>query len=229
MAEAIAVISFVSAICSLADYGTKVVTRLNEFRKSVKELPTSFLHISVQLPLLVEIVRRLSNQASRGEIAPDTEKLLKPVVEGLHNEIKKLDAILQKVLPSAKASTWEKGIKAVKSVGAQKEVDEFAAVIRDYVSNLTAFQSTHNSDLIRRLGTFLEEQRLNAPTPEPTPARTSIWLNKYDSDADFVGREGTMIEIEQQLKEKNHRVALAGIGGVGYQLPQASSALFFSL
>ena len=194
MAEAITVISFVSAIYSLADYGTKVVTRLNEFRKNVEELPANFVHISVQLPLLVDIVCRLSDQASRGEIAPDTEERLKPVVEGLHNEIKKLDAVLQKVLPSAKASPWEKGIKAVKSIGAQKDVDEFAAVIRDYVSNLTAFQTTHNSNLIRRLGTFLEEQRLDAPMPEPTPARTSIWLNKYEGDADFVGREGTMID-----------------------------------
>jgi hypothetical protein len=215
MAEAIAVISFLSAIASLASYGSTVVTRLNEFRKNVKDLPASFLHISIQLPLLVEIVRRLSSHASQGEIDSETEKLLAPVVQGLHNEIKKLDMVLLRVLPSAKASTWEKGVKAVKSVGAQKDVDEFAAVIRDYVSNLTAFQTTHNSDLIRKLGTFLEEQRSRSPTPEPTPRRSAVWLNRYDSDPDFVGREGTMIEIERQLKEKNHRVALVGIGGVG--------------
>ena len=81
--------------------------------------------------------------------------------------------------------------------------------------HLAAFQTTHNSDLIRRLGTFFEEQRARTPTPEPTPTRSVVWLNRYDSDPDFVGREGTMVEIERQLKEKNHRVALVGIGGVG--------------
>lgn len=50
---------------------------------------------------------------------------------------------------------------------------------------------------------------------EPIPVKKTTWLNKYDSDPDFVGRDQTMEDIEWQLKGKNHRVALAGIGGVG--------------
>ena len=159
MAEAIAVIGFVSAIASLADYGERVVKRLNEFRRNVKELPQSFLHISVQLPLLVDIIHRLHDQSKKGELTPTTEGFLKPVLDGLRQEIRKLDAVLGKILPSADASTWGKSVKALKSVGVQKDVDAFAAIIRDYVANLTAFQTTHNSDLIRRLGVFLAEQQ----------------------------------------------------------------------
>ena len=158
MAEAIAVIGFVSAIASLADYGEKIVKRLNEFRKNVRELPQSFLHISVQLPLLVDIIHRLHDQSKQGELTPDTQNLLEPVLDCLSQEIQKLDAVLGKILPSVDASAWEKSVKALKSVGAQKDVDEFAAIIRDYVASLTAFQTTHNSDLIRRLGVFLTEQ-----------------------------------------------------------------------
>ena len=47
------------------------------------------------------------------------------------------------------------------------------------------------------------------------PVKKTTWLNKYDSDPDFVGRDQTMEDVERQLKEKNHRVALSGIGGVG--------------
>ena len=159
MAEAVAVIGFVSAIASLADYGERLIKRLNEFQRNVRELPQSFLHISVQLPLLVDIIRRLHDQSKQGELLPDTQTLLKPVLDCLSKEIQKLDAVLGKILPSADASTWEKGVKALKSVGAQKDVDEFAAIIRDYVASLTAFQTTHNSDLIRRLGVFLIEQQ----------------------------------------------------------------------
>ena len=50
---------------------------------------------------------------------------------------------------------------------------------------------------------------------EPTPVKKTTWLNKYDSDPDFVGRGQILEDIERQLKAKNHRVALAGIGGVG--------------
>ena len=164
MAEAIAVIGFVSAIASLADYGERVVKRLNEFRRNVKELPQSFLHISVQLPLLVDIIHRLHDQSKKGGLTPTTEGFLKPVLDGLRQEIRKLDAVLGKILPSADASTWEKSVKALKSVGVQKDVDAFAAIIRDYVANLTAFQTTHNSDLIRRLGVFLAEQQSGSHT-----------------------------------------------------------------
>lgn len=159
MAEAIAVIGFVSAIASLADYGEKLIKRLNEFRRNVRDLPQSFLHISVQLPLLVDIIRRLHDQSKQGELSPDTQNLLEPVLDCVSQEIRKLDAVLGKILPSADASAWEKSVKALKSVGAQKDVDEFAAIIRDYVASLAAFQTTHNSDLIRRLGVFLTEQQ----------------------------------------------------------------------
>ena len=159
MAEAIAVIGFISVVATLADCGERIVKRLNEFRRNAKELPQSFLHISIQLPLLVDIIHRLHDQSKKGELTPETENLLKPVLDGLYQEVQKLDAVLGKILPSADASTWEKSVKALKSVGAQKDVDEFAAVIRDYVANLTAFQTTHNSDLIRRLAVFLAEQQ----------------------------------------------------------------------
>ena len=176
MAEAIAVIGFVSAIASLADYGEKIVKRLNEFRKNVRELPQSFLHISVQLPLLVDIIRRLHDQSKQGELTPDTQNLLEPVLDCLSQEIQKLDAVLGKILPSAEASTWEKSVKALKSVGAQKDVDEFAAIIRDYVASLTAFQTTHNSDLIRRLGVFLTEQQSLSRTYVDFPNRMTLLL-----------------------------------------------------
>ena len=115
MAEAIAVIGFVSAIASLADYGERIVNRLNESRRNVKELPQSFLHISVQLPLLVDIIHRLHDQSNKGELTPNTENLLKPVLNGLYQEVEKLDTVLSKILPSADASTWEKSVKALKS------------------------------------------------------------------------------------------------------------------
>jgi hypothetical protein len=60
------------------------------------------------------------------------------------------------VLPSAKASTWEKGLKAVRSLKAQKTLDNFASVIDRYVSNLTAYQTTQNGDLIKTLISLIE-------------------------------------------------------------------------
>ena len=225
--EAIAAISFVSAVWSLADYGTKVVQRLNEFRANVRDLPPAFLHISDQLPLLIDTVNHLHDQAKDGDLSPKTETALRPVVEGIHTQITQLDSVLVKVLPSAKASTWEKGLKAVKSLTYQKTVDDFASVIDRYVSNLTVYQTTHNGDLIKNLIDSIERtssQQLEAV--QIAPSRKPYFMVRYQTDEDFIGREMIMEEIGRRFGRKK-RVAITGIGGVGYVLPGCSVRLFW--
>lgn len=224
MAEAIAVISFVSAVWSLADHGTKVVKRLNEFRANVRDLPQSLIHISDQLPLLIDTVNHLHNQARDGNLSSATEKALQPVVNGIHTQVAKLDTLLAKVLPSAKASTWEKGLKAAKSVGYQKAVDEFAGVIDRYVLNLTAYQTTFNGELIKTLINLIEQR--SSQQHQMVQPRKPYFMIRYQTDEDFIGRDDIMDEIWQRFKTKN-RVVIAGIGGVGYVLPNCS-ALFES-
>jgi hypothetical protein len=163
MAEAIAVISFVSVVWSLADYGSKVVTRLNEFRTNVRDLPEAFQHISDQLPLLIDTVSHLHDQTKDGRLSRDTETALRPVVEGILTHVTRLYSVLDKVLPSTRASTWEKGLKAIKSLEYQKTINDFALVIDRYVSNLTAYQTTSNGALIKTLITYKQACRLSKP------------------------------------------------------------------
>lgn len=225
MAEAIAVIGFVSAVWSLADHGTKVVKRLNEFRANVRDLPQSLIHISDQLPLLIDTVNRLHNQSRDGNLSSATEKALQPVVNGIHAQVVKLDSLLAKVLPSAKASTWEKGLKAVKSVGYQKAVDEFAEVIDRYVLNLAAYQTTFNGELIKTLISLIEQR--SSQQPQMVQPRKPCFMVRYQTDADFIGRDNLMEDIKQGFKTKN-RVVIAGISGVGYTLPNCSARFEFN-
>lgn len=216
MAELVAAVGLASAILSFIDFGAKVVKRLDEFRTNVRDLPESFVHINGQLPLLVDIAKRLHDQACHDELDPKTKSALIPVVEGLHEEIQKLDAVLCKIFPAARASTWKKGVMAVKSLAAQKSVDDLAAVIRDYVMNLTAFQATHNADLIRSLVNVIKDQSSNPPLDEPKQPRKPAWMITYDSDEHFVGRDEIIEAIRRQFGDEKSRVALTGIGGVGY-------------
>jgi hypothetical protein len=215
MAEAIAIISFVSVVWSLADYGTKVMTRLNEFRTNVRDLPQAFQHISDQLPLLIDTVNRLHDQAKDSRLSHETETALRPVVKGIHTQLTRLNSVLVKVLPSARASTWDKGLKAFKSLGYQKTVEDFALVIDRYISNLTAYQTTSNGALIKDLISLIEQTSLQGV--QAAPPRKPCFIVRYETDEDFIGREETMEEIRRRFGTGN-RVAIAGIGGVGYVL-----------
>lgn len=209
MAEAIAVIGLLASCSQLIEYGGAVVKRLHDFMTNVKELPPCFAHINNQLPMLMGIVDSLQKRAGNGDFTSKIQHDLERVIEALDKELKGLDAVLSNILPSARASTWEKGVKAVKSVAAQKRVENFAQVIQNYMISLNAFQ-------LERLITSLEEQRLEHQSILPTPARKPIWMLEHDSDEDFVGREEILRIIEQQFATTVNRVVLAGIGGVGY-------------
>lgn len=216
MAEAIAVISFVSALFALADYGTKVLQRLNECKTSVRDLPRSFSHIRNQLPLLIGTVNDLRSRANAGGLSPETETALRLVVEGILAEVKGLNSILVKVVPSNTASNWEKGLKAIKSLGYQKTVDDFASVIEGYVSNLTLYQATYNGDLIKILINLVEQKSSRRPQEvQVTLRRKPCFMVRHQIDEDFVGREEIMEEIQRRFRTIN-RVAITGLSGVGY-------------
>ena len=157
MAEAILVVGLLASSSQLIEYSAVVIKRLHDFMTNVKDLPPYFSHINNQLPILVGIVDSLRKRVSSGDFTLQSEHDLKRVVDALDEEIKGLDAVLCKILPSARASTWEKGVKAVKSVSAQKSVENFASVIQDYVTSLNAFQITHTSDQIKTIISSIEE------------------------------------------------------------------------
>jgi hypothetical protein len=108
IAEALAVIGLVSAIVQFVDFENKVVGRLNEFRQSVNEAPKTFRKVNRQLPLLIDTLRRTQNQADSGHVSEETATALKPVVEGCLANVKQLEDMLAKALPSEKDSTWSR-------------------------------------------------------------------------------------------------------------------------
>lgn len=216
MAEALAVIGFIGSVTQLVNYGVKVVERLNEFNDQVKGLPETFAKIRIQLPLLLNIVDHFQGQASRGELAPDTERLLLPVLRGLRKEIEDFDSTLLKILPSPQASQREKIIKTFKSINTEKKLDGFRSSIQDYLNTLSAVQDARHSDSLRELLEVLKAPKIDSSEPPVTETiKKPVWMVRYDLEEDFVGRDDLMHTIESQICEKNRRVALAGIGGVG--------------
>ena len=224
MAEALAILGVVQTGISLVSYGGRIVKRMDEFNHNVKGLPESFLKIRNQLPLLLNIVELLQRQASNGEFDTGTESLLVPVLDGLGKDIIDFDKLLSKALPSPDASNKEKIAKAIRSVGIQKQINEFRLSIQDYLNTLTAFQHTRHAESLRELIATVERQNEPPTKPPdyealvlcvPKPKLNPVWMVKYDLEEAFVGREDIMSSIEKQLTEGNHRAALAGIGGVG--------------
>ena len=215
MAEAIAIVSFVSAAASLVQLGADLIVRIKEFRQNAKNLPAALLHISDQLPLLINTVNSLHEQAETYSLDPKTEAALIPVVRGVTSQINQVHSILVKVMPSAGSSKWKKYVKAVESLNQQGTINELASVIDRYISNLTAYQTARNGVQIKSLVDSFG--RIGVPELQANSSRKACFLVPYHTDNDdkFIGRQDIINEIDERLGLKN-RAVLAGIGGVGY-------------
>ena len=63
MAEALAIVGLVSAIAQFVDFGLKIVERLQDFHSSVNEVPKAFRDVRVELPLLLDTLKRTQAKA----------------------------------------------------------------------------------------------------------------------------------------------------------------------
>lgn len=219
MAEVVAVLGLLSSIAQLLEYGGKLISRLNEINSSLEGLPESFTGICDQLPLLLLVVNHFHGQANRGELSPHTESLLIPVLEGLRRNILNLDSYVQRVLPAPRTSKfgkkWEAAKSSIKAVGLQKDVDEFKRITQEYLNTLQAFGQTQHSDTLRDLKILATNPLAHSGKQSTVEHPKPVWMVNYDEEEDFVGRNDIMTKIEKQMTEKNRRVALAGVAGVG--------------
>jgi N-terminal domain on NACHT_NTPase and P-loop NTPases len=210
MAEALAIVSLVSAIVQFVDFGTKVVERLNEFSSDIEELPKAFQATKVELPLLIDTLSRTKRQADAGYVSDATAIALKPLIDACLNEIKALQTILDKTLPPQKSSSWQRRLLALRSLAHDKDVNKIITKLESHIRLLTFHQSTTNSD---ELFTRRVSPQANSITPHQP--RKPIFMVPFDRDESFVGRQDILDSIHRRINASRRLAVLSGIGGVG--------------
>ena len=213
MAE-LAAIGLASSIIQFVDFGIKVVVRLHEFESAINsgQDPKPYRDIRIELPLLIDTLRQTQEQAERGQIDDQRAKSLLPVIQGCYDQVRQLDQMLQ-VLPTAQESTWRRSIKVISSIRKDKKFSEIVQTLKEYVQFLTYHQAATGPasppayEVPRSL--YVET------TVDP------VFLVPFERDRNFVGRSDLISEIDEKFG-KCRRVALSGIGGVGYVTPVPS-------
>lgn len=204
MAEALAVIGLASAIVQFVEFGTKLLNRLHEFGDDVGNMPKVFQDTKTRLPLIINTLMRTKEQAEAGTIAKLVTSALHPLINGCTQQIELLYSIVDRNLPSPKASTWERRLKALKSMAVDKDVQKITASLDRNIQALIFYQTTASLDSITLNVTA-------STSPEP------YWVMPFLQNPKFVGRSSVIQELEAKLGQdvKGRRLALAGLGGVG--------------
>lgn len=197
MAEAIAVIAFVSAISGLIDISSKVVKRLNDFQSKAHDIPQAFQHVKNILPVTIKGLDQSRVKAQSGIMDSETQKALLPALKGCEDQIRRIDEILETVLPVNENSSWDKIKKSLRSLSKDKEVRDLLKDLDRYVLNFTFHTASSASTVV----------------PPPRPMQQVIMI-PTKRDPKFVDRTEILSKVESNLKLYG-RAAIAGIGGVG--------------
>ncbi|KAF4948221.1 hypothetical protein FSARC_13793 [Fusarium sarcochroum] len=197
-------IGLAAAIVQLIEVSTKITKRLVEFSSAdlENEPPKSFKKIINVLPLITEGLRSL--QSNVDHISPHAKDSLRAVVQDCLKDVFELNNILDKVLPSTKASSWEKTKKAVASLKHEKDVEEISQGIDRSIKALNFYQITKISQ--------------NGQVEQPSPTERTYWIVPFDRNPSFVDRSAVFDEIEKAFKVDEGvqpKAALHGLGGIG--------------
>ncbi|SPO07063.1 uncharacterized protein DNG_09757 [Cephalotrichum gorgonifer] len=205
--DPISAVGLAAAIVQFAELGVKVVKRVAEFSTVAEEAPKSFKQITTELPLIIDGLRRIQLGIEAGGVDEATKRAVAGVVQNCLRETEEVDRILQKVLPAAGASSWERRGKAVMSVGYDKKIQRAVDSIFQSVRTLTFHQWSTTS-----LATPNVEEK---PPPYPQALH---WLVPFERNLRFVGRSDFFDKIEKAFASADGsqpKAALYGLGGIG--------------
>lgn len=219
MAEAAAIIGLVASIASLVELSAKVVSRIHEFTSKTSEIPASFRSLSIRLPLLTITLQRIQTQAEAGSLPDDVTKALKAVVDSTSEQVSAVQTLLFKILPPDGASKLERGLKALKSLAKEDEVQQALKKIHKNNDIVILYQTTRHVDTGDRI---LEELSKLSVAPSASWKSFGVCLGQAPQIAPdaFIGRTNELQQLQDWLSPKSHPsgqriVSIVGMGGIG--------------
>lgn len=147
MAEAVAVVGVIASAIQIIDFTTTLFIRLNEYRSKGTELPSAFVHIANQLPVLRTVLGKIREAIDNHSISPDEVKAIEPCVRGCKGQIEELSNTLSAVIPDTKDRTMARLTKAFRSLLRESDIGKVEKTIDSYVAKLTFYCTWSSSKL----------------------------------------------------------------------------------
>jgi hypothetical protein len=144
-----------SAIISFVSFAHHVVERLVEFNSKLDDVPESFQGISHELPLLIDVIRRIKKSVYSETHDALTRVALKRILDGCEGQVTKLQTILNDVMPSPGAQWIERSRRAIKSLNIDDKVQAIQKELDHCMQSLVLHQVTgeHRNERDGKAGT----------------------------------------------------------------------------
>ncbi|KAL8704095.1 MAG: hypothetical protein Q9201_002729 [Fulgogasparrea decipioides] len=203
--DPISAIGLAANIAQFVSLGIQLVKRIKDFNSRRLQLPDALQDVATQLNLLTDILRRIETQVKHPseDVPQKSLDTVNEVTSKASKRVKRLDDILDDILPKPDDSSWAKGKKAISSIDKDSEIEEIVKRLDRYVNLLTL-------DQVISPGGISQPRRAKSHTIYDIPLRRV---------ATFVGREDLLGTIEEAFAGPSPAqlrvLILQGMGGQG--------------
>lgn len=157
MAEATATVGFAASLLQLIDFSAKILSRLDEYRSGMSEVPVALRQFNNTLPLLCDTLQEIQKAADAGSFKTHTKVALTRAVDGCHDQLRQADSILAKYLPRPQDSRLQRGVKAISSIGQDGKIERISKDLQIYIHTLTFYCTAVSSTRQLANGKFLAQ------------------------------------------------------------------------
>ena len=236
MAEAFAAIGLASALLQFLEFGTKVIRRLRQLEDQTAESIACFRNVRNRVPLMLDLVKRIMLQMEAGRVSDKSKEVMYPVVQNCISQAQELDKLFNRTLPQSNDNSWVRGKKAIYGVLFESEIERIDTGMKsnfELLMHAGTFQTINRSEGSSSMSfaptftlsptfhvTLEQQESQSAPLPwdeieKQGHATRAIFMVPFARDANFLGRQDVIKTVSETF-QKNHFVALSGLGGIGY-------------
>ncbi|KAL8801249.1 MAG: hypothetical protein Q9182_004598 [Xanthomendoza sp. 2 TL-2023] len=208
MAEALVGLGVAANVLQFITAGYQLLDRVIEFQSKTKDVPAVFKEIRIQLPLIIETCKKLSED----DHPLDTTTFLE-VVRGCFEHVQHLDTLLSKMIPEDQDSRAVRTWKAIGSVRLEKKLMECQNVLETYKTALILHLS--------RRGPATSQSRNQDPAHALSSQRDTCYSYPSSQVSQFIGQEDLLDKVDKTLlppsidSRRANVAVLLGMGGQG--------------
>jgi tetratricopeptide (TPR) repeat protein len=200
MADPITVFGAVASAVQLADVAFRVVSRIQEYCKPTNDVPLSLQQLSIQLPLLVELCNRYQDLQTTAD-----KSKIDAILDQCIVQVRGLEALIDKVLPSDNDTLGRKTWKAIGSVRIERKVAEYQKMLETYKTLLSLSLNVLTFNVVQS-------------GDSATTSRDTLYYFPTPESGKFIGRTALLDSIRECIKfgaQDPRVVVLVGLGGQG--------------
>jgi N-terminal domain on NACHT_NTPase and P-loop NTPases len=138
--EIIAVLGIGASVIQIAEFCSKIVSRVQEYRL--------FQDLAVQLPLISHQIQFLKSPRYQQQLENPTTALLTPVLQECYEHLQRLDCLVQSVTQTADSSKTKRILKAVLSFPKDSEIQRILSKLWICVSVIRLHISCSNTQTL---------------------------------------------------------------------------------